>query len=131
MGDSKRRSWEAVLFWVGGCAASALPPLLSAYVFDDFVPQAKGRTPIEDALMRAQLGGLVMLIPAMVFQYGQARQERNAFLERRPMAAGLALLFGLATPSLANLAPQDGLMPLVVFIAVPLASSRLMFSAAK
>jgi len=129
--DVKRRNLEAVLFWVGGCISSAFPPLLSAYVFDDFVPQAKGRTPIENALIRTQFGGLWMLIPAIVFQYAKSLQDRNALLERRPMAAALALLFGLATPTLANLAPQDGLLPFVVFIAAPLASSRLMFRAPK
>ena len=72
-----------------------------------------------------------MLIPTVVFQYVQSRHDRNAFLERRPRAAALALLFGLATPTVAYLGPQGGLLPLVVFIAAPLASSRLMFRAPK
>jgi hypothetical protein len=131
MSDGKRRNWEAVLFWAGGCASFSFPPLISAYVFNDFVPHAKGRTPLEDAVIRAQLGGILMLLPTIVFQHFRSRHDRNAFLERRPMAAALALLLGLATPTVAYLAPQSGLLSLVVLIAAPLASARLMFRAAK
>jgi hypothetical protein len=131
MSDGKRRIWAAMLFWAGGCASFALPPLLSAYVFNDFVPQPKGRTPIENAVIRAQLGGILMLIPTAIFQYAQSRCDRNAFLERRPGAAALALLLGLATPIVAYLLPESDLLSLVVYAAAPLASVRLMFKAPK
>jgi len=125
MVDVRRGNLEAFLFLLGCGAFFALPPLVSAYVLGDFVPHMKGRTPFQAAGLGAEIGGLLMLTPALVFRWGQSLQDRKGVLERRPMAAGLAVLLGLATPVLTYLTPGDVFLSIAICSAGALASSRL------
>jgi hypothetical protein len=89
----------------------------------------KGRTPLQAAAIGAELGGLLMLIPAIVFRYGQSLQDRKAALHRRPMAAAIALVLGGATASLTYLTFLDLLQGIVLCSAAAMASSRLTWRA--
>ena len=124
--EVRRGEVEAILFWVGGCAFFACAPLFSAYVFHDFVPLIKGRTPLQAAVIGAQIGGLMMLIPAMVFRYGLSLRDRKGELEPRPMGPAFAALCGLMTGALTRLT-GDLLLLQIACSAAALASSRLLW----